>query len=67
MFVGDRPYDDIHGARGVGMRTVLRTSPYVPDYDVEPDAAIDALAELPALIDGWLTATTEVQAAIDRS
>ncbi|MGH9285454.1 MAG: HAD family hydrolase, partial [Acidimicrobiales bacterium] len=53
VFVGDRPYDDIHGARRLGMRAVLRPNPAVPNYDVEPDAVIDALPELVALVDGW--------------
>jgi len=53
VFVGDRPYDDIHGARRAGLRSVLRASPYVPDYDVEPDAVIDELPELLSLVDCW--------------
>jgi putative hydrolase of the HAD superfamily len=67
VFVGDRPYDDIHGARQAGMRTVLRASSYVPAYDVEPDAVIDELTELPEVIGAWLAPTTEVPAASDRS
>ena len=51
VFVGDRPYDDISGAKGVGMHTVLRANPYVPAYDVEPDAVISGLPELLAAID----------------
>jgi putative hydrolase of the HAD superfamily len=66
VFVGDRPYDDIHGARQVGMRTVLRSSPYVPPYDVEPDAEIGGLAELAGLVDQWNAAGTEVPAGRDR-
>jgi len=53
VFVGDRPYDDISGAKGVGMRTVWRANPYVPAYDVEPDAVIDGLFDLLAAIDGF--------------
>ncbi len=53
VFVGDRPYDDVHGARAVGMRTVLRPNPDVPAYAVEPDAVIDHLPELLSLIDRW--------------
>jgi len=60
MFVGDRAYDDISGARRVGMTTVLRHNPELPDEvvrgrvnepTVEPDAVIDALPELIAVID----------------
>jgi putative hydrolase of the HAD superfamily len=66
VFVGDRPYDDIHGASQVGLRTVLRASTDVPGYDVEPDAVIDGLPELVALIDDWNAATTELHAVSDR-
>ena len=66
VFVGDRPYDDIHGARQAGLRTVLRASPDVPPYEVEPDAVIDQLSELVDLVDRWNTATTEFQAISDR-
>lgn len=53
VFVGDRPYDDIFGAKNHGMRTVLRPNPNVPRWDVEPDASIESLAELPELIASW--------------
>jgi putative hydrolase of the HAD superfamily len=53
VFVGDRPYDDIFGAKALGMRTVLRRDRGVPGYDVEPDAVIDRLPELIALVDQW--------------
>ncbi len=66
VFVGDRPYDDIHGAAGVGMRTVWRSNPYVPPYAVEPDAAVQQLSELVDLVDDWL-GNTEVGPPIDRS
>jgi putative hydrolase of the HAD superfamily len=60
MFVGDRPYDDISGAKGIGMTAVLRHNPALSDEVVgalanrpaaEPDAVIDALPELVAVID----------------
>lgn len=54
VFVGDRPYDDISGARQAGMRGVLRRNPAVPAYDVTPDATIESLSELLPHIDGWL-------------
>jgi putative hydrolase of the HAD superfamily len=53
VFVGDRPWDDIVGARQAGMRAVLRRNPHVPDYDVEPDAVINALPELLELVERW--------------
>jgi len=53
VFVGDRPLDDIHGARNVGMRTVWRENLLVPGYEVEPDAVITRLPELLELVDDW--------------
>lgn len=53
VFVGDRPFDDIHGARRSGLRAVLRRNADVPPYDVEPDATIERLPELLPLVDGW--------------
>ncbi|MQA85526.1 MAG: HAD-IA family hydrolase [Streptosporangiales bacterium] len=51
VFVGDRPYDDVHGAKTVGMRAVLLPNSNVPGYDgAEPDAVIDRLADLLPLI-----------------
>jgi putative hydrolase of the HAD superfamily len=61
MFVGDRPYDDISGAKRVGMMAVLRRNPELSNeiagarangVSVEPDAVIDHLRELVAVIDG---------------
>ena len=54
VFVGDRPYDDIHGAKGAGMRAVLIPHSEVPPFDeVTPDAVITRLADLPAHLDAW--------------
>jgi putative hydrolase of the HAD superfamily len=53
VFVGDRPFDDISGAKGVGMKAVLRASSSVPGYDVEPDAVIAGLPELVDLVKRW--------------
>ena len=54
VFVGDRPWDDISGARSIGMRTVLRPNPVAPDIDgIEPDARISRLAELVDLVGDW--------------
>jgi putative hydrolase of the HAD superfamily len=54
VFVGDRPYDDVHGAKSMGMRAVL-----VPNSDVhgfeaaEPDAVIGRLSDLLEHLDNW--------------
>ncbi|MEZ4552692.1 MAG: HAD family hydrolase [Dehalococcoidia bacterium] len=54
VFVGDRPYDDVFGARQAGMRTVLRHNPAVPVHDVDPDATIHCLSELIDHVDRWM-------------
>jgi putative hydrolase of the HAD superfamily len=54
VFVGDRPYDDIYGAKGAGMRAVLLPNDGVPPFDgAVPDAIISRLAELPAYLQRW--------------
>jgi putative hydrolase of the HAD superfamily len=54
VFVGDRPYDDVHGAKRAGMRAVLISNSDVPAFDAaEPDAVITRLAELIGHIDRW--------------
>jgi putative hydrolase of the HAD superfamily len=58
VFVGDRVFDDIHGAKSVGMRAVLVPHSTVPDWqrghtDGEPDAVIERLGDLKAIIEGW--------------
>jgi len=54
VFVGDRPYDDVHGAKRAGMRAVLIPHSEVPPFDeVTPDAVIARLADLPAHLDAW--------------
>ncbi len=60
VFVGDRPWDDIHGAQQVGMRAVLVPHSLIPESqqvdvgEVVPDAVITDLTELIPVIDGWL-------------
>jgi FMN phosphatase YigB (HAD superfamily) len=58
VFVGDRPFDDIHGAKSAGMRAVLVPHSRIPDdqrgpVDGEADAVIRRLPELVRLIDAW--------------
>jgi putative hydrolase of the HAD superfamily len=54
VFVGDRPYDDVHGAQSTGMRAVLVPNSDVPPFaDAVPDAVISSLAELLPIIDSW--------------
>ncbi len=58
VFVGDRPFDDIHGAKEVGMRAVLVPHSAIPDaqkghVEGSPDAVVDRLADLLAVVDDW--------------
>jgi HAD superfamily hydrolase (TIGR01549 family) len=54
VMVGDRPIDDIWGGQQVGMRGIWRPHPQSPPLgNVVPDAVIQRLDELPALIEGW--------------
>jgi HAD superfamily hydrolase (TIGR01509 family) len=60
VYVGDRMYDDISGAKAVGMRAVfvphtkIPPEQYVP-VDVTPDAVINELSDLLPIVDTWLT------------
>ena len=58
VYVGDRPYDDVSGAKAVGMRAVLVPHSDIPAHqqvpvDVEPDGVLHRLADLPGLIADW--------------
>ncbi|HEV8669343.1 MAG TPA: HAD family hydrolase [Candidatus Limnocylindria bacterium] len=54
VMIGDRQIDDVSGARAVGMRAIWRRNESgFPTSDVAPDAIVDALAELPALLRSW--------------
>ena len=54
VMIGDRQIDDVSGAQAVGMRAIWRRNESgFPTSDVAPDAVVDALAELPALLRTW--------------
>ena len=58
VYVGDRPYDDVSGAKAAGMRAVLVPHSDIPAHqqvpvDVTPDGVLRRLAELPELIADW--------------
>jgi len=54
VFVGDRPFDDVHGAKSIGMRAVLMQGSTVPPFEAAvPDATITRLAQLLTHLDGW--------------
>ena len=54
VFVGDRPFDDVYGAKSAGLRAILIPNSDVPPYaSAEPDAVIRRLSELPSVIETW--------------
>jgi putative hydrolase of the HAD superfamily len=58
VMVGDRPFDDIFGAAQLGMRTVLIPHSTIPTVQRghsqgRPDAVIQRLGELLAIIEQW--------------
>lgn len=58
VFVGDRPFDDIHGAKSVGMRAVLVPHSVIPAHQHgpvlgEPDAVVQRLGDLLDVVDAW--------------
>jgi putative hydrolase of the HAD superfamily len=66
VFVGDRLFDDIHGAREAGMRAVHVPHSVIPDVqrghvDGEPHAVVERLADLLPLVDGWRGGVTPGQ------
>jgi FMN phosphatase YigB (HAD superfamily) len=59
VYVGDRLYDDIHGAGEVGMRSIYVPHSSIPDHqrgrvDGTPDATIQRLSDVEKVIRGWL-------------
>lgn len=68
VYVGDRLFDDVYGAKAVGMRAV-----HVPHSDIppdqightvgEPDAVVQRLAELLPLVDEWADAGRVTESA----
>jgi putative hydrolase of the HAD superfamily len=58
VFVGDRLFDDIHGAKSVGMRAVLVPHSDIPvtqlgPVEGEPDAVVQRLRDLLEVVDAW--------------
>lgn len=58
VYVGDRLYDDVHGASLVGMRTIFVPHSRIPDDEqpllATPDAVVQQLADVLAIVDGWI-------------
>ena len=54
VFVGDRPYDDVHGPRARACAPSWCRTPPCPAFSgVEPDAVIPRLADLLGHVDRW--------------
>ncbi len=58
VFVGDRLFDDIHGAASAGMRTILLPHSDIPEWQVgattgDPDAVVQRLGDVLSVVDGW--------------
>lgn len=56
IFIGDNPTADIAGGQAAGMKTIMRiierSRPLISGL-IMPDAAINSLEELPAILDEW--------------
>lgn len=61
VFVGDRPWDDVHGAQQAGMRAILiphsRLGDQAVDVDVTPDAVVARLADVLSIVLAWRAST----------
>ncbi len=58
VYVGDRAYEDVHGAQRAGLRAVLVPHSDIPadqqvPVDVQPDGVIHELLDLLPLVDTW--------------
>jgi len=57
VFVGDRPWDDVHGAQAVGMRAILvphsRLGDQAVDVAVQPDAVVQRLGDVLDVVMAW--------------
>ena len=63
VYVGDRPYEDVHGAQRAGLRAVLVPHSDIPadqqvPVDVQPDAVVQRLLDLLGVVDGWRSTGT---------
>jgi putative hydrolase of the HAD superfamily len=59
IYVGDRPYEDVHGAQRAGMRAILVPHSDIPaaqqvPVDVRPDGVAHRLLDVLDHVDGWL-------------
>ncbi|MEY3733822.1 MAG: hypothetical protein RL347_1181 [Actinomycetota bacterium] len=61
VFVGDRPWDDVHGAQLAGMRAILiphsRLGDQAVDVEVTPDAVVARLGDVLGVVIAWRQGT----------
>jgi len=58
VFVGDRPWDDVHGAQVVGMRAIWVPHSDIPAHqqvavEVVPDAVVQSIGEVLDVVLAW--------------
>jgi putative hydrolase of the HAD superfamily len=59
VYVGDRLFDDVWGAQNAGLRAIHVPHSVIPPTQIghsegTPDAVVHRLAEIPAVLDGWV-------------
>ena len=59
VFVGDRLFDDVHGAAAVGMRTIFVPHSTIPEHqrghtEGTPDAEVGQLADVLGVVEEWI-------------
>lgn len=59
VYVGDRPFEDVHGAQRAGLRAILVPHSDIPAYqqvpvDVHPDGVAQRLLDVLDLVEPWL-------------
>ncbi len=59
-FVGDRPFEDVHGAQRAGMRAIFVPHSDIPldqqvSVDARPDATVQQLSDVLDVVTGWNT------------
>jgi putative hydrolase of the HAD superfamily len=57
-YVGDRPFEDIHGSQAAGMRAIWVPHSQIPltqqvSVDVTPDGVAHELLDILGIVDGW--------------
>jgi len=68
VFVGDRPWDDVHGAQAVGMRAVWVPHSAIPEHqqvavDVVPDAVVHSIGDVLDVVRAWNASGLEAAGA----